>query len=122
MYMLCGFLLAYFRNASASLVPFPSIQITLSSYFDNHAASIDGTTDNFNNKGSTYAAEYLPRTLVRQWRDGKCLCCLRDSCGATRPLRTSNTSHLNAGVSFKVDYFSKAVYDVTAFVGLSSNS
>jgi alpha-L-fucosidase len=57
---LCGTLLAYFGSTSSPLVPFPSTPITLSSYFDNQAASIDGTTGNFNKRGSTYAAEYLP--------------------------------------------------------------
>ena len=58
--VLCGTFLAYFATTSASLVPFPSVPIPLSNYFDNQAASIDGTTGNFNNDGSTYAAEYLP--------------------------------------------------------------
>lgn len=56
---ICGALLAYIGIAS-SLTPFPSTPVPLSSYFDNQAASIDGTTGNFNKYGSTYAAEYLP--------------------------------------------------------------
>ena len=58
--VLCGTLLAYLGSTFASLVPFPSTPIKLSTYFDNQAASIDGTTGNFNNNGSTYVAEYLP--------------------------------------------------------------
>lgn len=58
--VLCGTLLAYFATTSASLVPFCSIPIKLLTYFDNQAASIDGTTGNFDGSGSTYAAEYLP--------------------------------------------------------------
>ncbi|KAG8220487.1 glycoside hydrolase superfamily [Butyriboletus roseoflavus] len=57
---LCGALLAYFGTDSPSLIPFPSTPIPLSSYIDNQAASIDGTTGSFNRIGSTYAAEYLP--------------------------------------------------------------
>ena len=56
---LCDVLVAYFAIPS-SLVSFPSTPIPISSYFDNQAASIKGTTGNFNQKGSTYAAEYLP--------------------------------------------------------------
>ena len=57
---LCGALLAYFGTTSSPLVSFPSVPIPLSSYFDNQAASIDGTIGNFDNRGSTYAAEHLP--------------------------------------------------------------
>ncbi|KAI9573212.1 glycoside hydrolase family 29 protein [Boletus coccyginus] len=57
---LCGALLAFFGTPYPPLVPFPSTPIPLSSYFDNQAASIDGTTGNFDNKGSTYVAEHLP--------------------------------------------------------------
>lgn len=56
--------LAYLGITSASLAPFLSVPIPLSSYFDNQAASIDGTTGNFDNHGSTYVAEYLP---TRSW-------------------------------------------------------
>ena len=58
---LCDALLAYFGTTStSSLLPFPSTPIPLSSYFNNQAASIDGTSGDFNKYGSTYAAEYLP--------------------------------------------------------------
>ena len=57
---LCGALLGYFGTAPSPLIPFPSTPIPISSYFNNQAASIDGTTGNFNKWGSTYAAEYLP--------------------------------------------------------------
>lgn len=60
---LCGGLLAFFGgtdSSSQALVPFPSTPIPLSGYFENQAASIDGTTGSFNRIGSTYAAEYLP--------------------------------------------------------------
>ena len=57
---LCGALLAYFGTAPSPLIPFPSTPVPLSSYFNNQAASIDGTTGNFDGKGSTYVAEYLP--------------------------------------------------------------
>lgn len=56
----CDVLLAYFGTTSPSLVQFPSTPITLSIYFNNQAASVDGTSGNFNKYGSTYAAEYLP--------------------------------------------------------------
>lgn len=58
--LLCDVLLAYFGTPPSSLIPFPSTPVTLSSYLNNQAASIDGTTGSFNKKGSTYAAEYLP--------------------------------------------------------------
>ncbi|KIJ11300.1 glycoside hydrolase family 29 protein [Paxillus involutus ATCC 200175] len=57
--VLCGVLLSYFGIVS-SLVPFPSTTISLLDLFNNQAASIDGTTGNFDKNGSTYAAEYLP--------------------------------------------------------------
>lgn len=59
--LLCGALLSYFRTASSSLVTFPSAVIPLSDLFDNQAASLDGTTGNFDGNGSVYAAEYLPQ-------------------------------------------------------------
>ncbi|KAG9312282.1 glycoside hydrolase family 29 protein [Chiua virens] len=52
--------LAYFETPYPSLTPFPSTSVSLSSHFDNQAASIDGTTGSFNIIGSTYVAEYLP--------------------------------------------------------------
>jgi len=58
--LLCGALFSYFRTVKSSLVTFPSIVIPLSDFFDNQAASIDGTTGNFDGNGATYAAEYLP--------------------------------------------------------------
>lgn len=60
--LLCGVFLTYLVTSSASLVPFPfpSVSVPLSTYFDNQAASIDGTTGNFDKNGSTYVAEYLP--------------------------------------------------------------
>ncbi|KAG2123005.1 glycoside hydrolase family 29 protein [Suillus cothurnatus] len=58
--LLCGALFSYFRTVKSSLVTFPSIVIPLSNFFDNQAASIDGTTGNFDGNGATYAAEYLP--------------------------------------------------------------
>ena len=57
---LCGALLAFFGTPYPPLVPFPSTPIPLSSYFDNQAASINGTTGNFDEKGATYVAEHLP--------------------------------------------------------------
>ncbi|KAF8557824.1 glycoside hydrolase [Imleria badia] len=51
--VLCGTLLAYFEATSASLIPFPSIPIQLSPYFDNQAASID-TTGFWLHNGVTY--------------------------------------------------------------------
>ncbi|KAH7883390.1 glycoside hydrolase family 29 protein [Phlebopus sp. FC_14] len=59
--VLCGGLLSYFGAVTPSLVPFPSTSIALTALFDNQAASIDGRTGDFNRKGGTYAAEYLPR-------------------------------------------------------------
>ncbi|KIJ10105.1 hypothetical protein PAXINDRAFT_16856 [Paxillus involutus ATCC 200175] len=59
--VLCGVLLSYFGIVSSSLVPFPSTTISLSDFLNNQAASIDGTTGNFDKNGSTYVAEYLPR-------------------------------------------------------------
>jgi alpha-L-fucosidase len=61
--VLCGVLLSYFGIVSSSLVPFPSTTISLSDFLNNQAASIDGTTGNFDKNGSTYVAEYLPRDL-----------------------------------------------------------
>ncbi|KAG8220484.1 hypothetical protein J3R82DRAFT_3180 [Butyriboletus roseoflavus] len=58
--LLCVTLLAYLGTTSAFLILFPSVPVPLSSYFNNQAASIDGTTGNFDKNGSTYAAEYLP--------------------------------------------------------------
>ncbi|OAX35712.1 hypothetical protein K503DRAFT_669319, partial [Rhizopogon vinicolor AM-OR11-026] len=57
--LLCGALLSYLQTARSSLVPFPSTVIPLRDLFDNQAASLDGTTGNFDGDGSTYAAEYL---------------------------------------------------------------
>ncbi|KAG1900941.1 uncharacterized protein F5891DRAFT_951329 [Suillus fuscotomentosus] len=58
--LLCGTLFSYFRIVKSSLVTFPSVVIPLSDIFDNQAASLDGTTGNFDGNGATYAAEYLP--------------------------------------------------------------
>ncbi|KAG1794157.1 glycoside hydrolase family 29 protein [Suillus plorans] len=58
--LLCGALFSYFRTVKSSLVTFPSVVIPLSDLFDNQAASLDGTTDNFDGYNATYAAEYLP--------------------------------------------------------------
>jgi alpha-L-fucosidase len=58
--LLCGALLSYFHTVKSSLITFPSAVIPLSSLFDNRAASLDGTTGNFDGNGATYAAEYLP--------------------------------------------------------------
>lgn len=58
--LLCGALLSFFRTVKSSLVTFPSTVIPLSGLFDNQAASLDGTTGNFDGNGATYAAEYLP--------------------------------------------------------------
>lgn len=58
--LLCGALFSYFRTVKSSLVTFPSVVIPLSDLFDNQAASLDGTTGNFDGNGATYAAEYLP--------------------------------------------------------------
>jgi alpha-L-fucosidase len=58
--LLCGALLSHFRSVKSSLVTFPSAVIPLRGLFDNQAASLDGTTGNFDSHGATYAAEYLP--------------------------------------------------------------
>ncbi|KAG1828517.1 glycoside hydrolase family 29 protein [Suillus variegatus] len=58
--LLCGALFSYFRTVKSSLVTFSSVVIPLSDIFDNQAASLDGTTGNFDGYGATYAAEYLP--------------------------------------------------------------
>ncbi|KAG2029677.1 hypothetical protein BDR03DRAFT_975616 [Suillus americanus] len=58
--LLCGALLSYFRTVKSSLVTFPSTVIALSDLFNNQAASLDGTTGNFDGNGATYAAEHLP--------------------------------------------------------------
>ncbi|KAG1794155.1 glycoside hydrolase family 29 protein [Suillus plorans] len=58
--LLCGTLFSYFSTVKSSLVTFPSVVIPLSGLFDNQAASLDGTTGNFDGNGATYAAEYLP--------------------------------------------------------------
>ncbi|KAG1818020.1 glycoside hydrolase family 29 protein [Suillus subaureus] len=58
--LLCGALFSYFRTVKSSLVTFPSAVLPLSSLFNNQAASLDGTTGNFDGYGATYAAEYLP--------------------------------------------------------------
>jgi alpha-L-fucosidase len=58
--LLCGALLSYFRTVKSTLVTFPSAVIPLSGLFNNQAASLDGTTGNFDGHGATYAAEYLP--------------------------------------------------------------
>ncbi|KAG2032284.1 glycoside hydrolase family 29 protein [Suillus americanus] len=58
--LLCGALLSYFRTVKSSLVTFPSTVIALSDLFNNQAASLDGTTGNFDGNGATYAAEHPP--------------------------------------------------------------
>ncbi|KAG2074850.1 glycoside hydrolase family 29 protein [Suillus decipiens] len=58
--LLCGALFSYFHTVKSSLVTFPSAVISLSSLFDDQAASLDGTTGNFDGNGATYVAEYLP--------------------------------------------------------------
>ncbi|KAH0828992.1 glycoside hydrolase family 29 protein [Lanmaoa asiatica] len=47
-------LLSYLGTTSASLVPFPSVPIPLTSYFDKQAESIDGTTGPWLFNGVTY--------------------------------------------------------------------
>ncbi|KAH7929517.1 glycoside hydrolase family 29 protein [Leucogyrophana mollusca] len=57
---LCGALLSQL-GAANSLVTFPSTEIPLTDFFDNQAASLDGSTGNFDKNGSTFAAQYLPQ-------------------------------------------------------------
>ncbi|KAH7912706.1 glycoside hydrolase family 29 protein [Hygrophoropsis aurantiaca] len=57
---LCGVLLSQLGTAT-SLISFPSVEVPLTNFFDNQAASLDGSTGNFDNNGSTFAAQYLPQ-------------------------------------------------------------
>ncbi|KAG0703338.1 glycoside hydrolase family 29 protein [Suillus ampliporus] len=59
--LLCGVFFSYLGTVKSSLVTFPSVVIPLRDLFDNQAASLDGTTGNFDEGGATYAAEYLPQ-------------------------------------------------------------
>ncbi|KIO02569.1 glycoside hydrolase family 29 protein [Pisolithus tinctorius Marx 270] len=57
---LCGPLLSFIETDHPSLVPFSSLQLPLKDLYNNQAASVDGTTGDFDGHGGTYPAQHLP--------------------------------------------------------------
>jgi len=57
---ICGPLLSYFEMEHPSLSSFSSLSLPLKDLYNNQAASVNGSTGNFDKHGGTYPAEYLP--------------------------------------------------------------